>query len=93
MGKKLFVGNLDFSITSDNLSTMFAEYGTVESAKVITDRNTGRSKGFAFVEMSNEQEAASCIKDMEGKQVEGRQINVSEAKPQVSNDRPERSRY
>lgn len=82
MGKKLYVGNLAFSVTSDSLNTLFAQYGTVESAKVIMDRDTGRSKGFAFVEMSNPDEAAACIREAGGKELEGRQMNISEAKPQ-----------
>src|SRR3954466_224964 len=82
MGKKLYVGNLAFSVDSDNLANLFAQFGTVESAKVITDRDTGRSKGFAFVEMSTPDEAAKCISDMNGREHEGRQLNISEAKPQ-----------
>ena len=82
MGKKLYVGNLSFSVTSDSLANLFSQYGTIESAKVITDRDTGRSKGFAFVEMSSDSEAETCIAQLGGKEFEGRQMNVSEAKPQ-----------
>lgn len=82
MGKKLYVGNLPFSVDSDSLQTLFAEFGTVESAKVITDRDTGRSKGFAFVEMSTDDEAQKCIESMNGREHGGRQLNISEAKPQ-----------
>ncbi len=82
MGKKLYVGNLAFSVTSESLSSLFAQYGTVESAKVITDRDTGRSKGFAFVEMASPDEAQKCIQEVGGRDFEGRQVNVSEAKPQ-----------
>ena len=82
MGNKLYVGNLAFSVTSESLNTLFAQYGTVQSAKVITDRDTGRSKGFAFVEMSTADEAEAAIREMAGRDVEGRQVNVSEAKPQ-----------
>lgn len=82
MGKKLYVGNLAFSVTSESLNALFAQYGTVESAKVITDRDTGRSKGFAFVEMSSGDEAAACIKEVSGRDLEGRQLSVAEAKPQ-----------
>ena len=82
MGKKLYVGNLAFSVDSASLQDLFGQHGTVESAKVITDRDTGRSKGFAFVEMSNDQEAAACISQLNGRQHEGREINISEAKPQ-----------
>ena len=82
MGKKLYVGNLTFSVDSDSLADVFAQYGTVESAKVITDRDTGRSKGFGFVEMSTEDEASAAIKELNGREYAGRQLNVSEAKPQ-----------
>ncbi len=82
MGKKLYVGNLSFSVDSDSLTSLFTQFGTVESAKVITDRDTGRSKGFAFVEMSSPSEAAECIRSLAGREHEGRQLNISEAKPQ-----------
>ena len=82
MGKKLYVGNLAFSVDSDSLMNLFAGFGTVESAKVITDRDSGRSKGFGFVEMSNSDEAAKCIENLGGRNHEGRQLNISEAKPQ-----------
>lgn len=82
MGKKIYVGNLPFSMDSEGLQTLFAEFGTVESAKVITDRETGRSKGFAFVEMSTDDEASRAIESMNGKEHGGRQLNISEAKPQ-----------
>ncbi len=83
MGKKLYVGNLAYSVTSESLNTMFGEFGAVESAKVIMDRDSGRSKGFGFVEMSSSEEAEACIRDLSGRSVEGRQMNVSEAKPQT----------
>jgi RNA recognition motif-containing protein len=86
MGKKLYVGNLSFSVDSDNLSNLFAQYGTVESAKVITDRDSGRSKGFAFVEMSSNEEANKCIESLNGQEHEGRALNISEAKPQEPRD-------
>jgi RNA recognition motif-containing protein len=82
MGKKLYVGNLAFSVDSDSLTNLFSQFGTVESAKVITDRDTGRSKGFGFVEMSTPEEAQKCIQDLSGREHEGRQLNISEAKPQ-----------
>lgn len=82
MGKKLYVGNLSFSVDSDQLSSVFAEFGTVDSANVITDRETGRSKGFAFVEMSAEDEAQTAIQKLNGMELSGRAMNVSEAKPQ-----------
>ena len=81
MGKKLYVGNLPFSADDSSLASIFAQAGTVESAKVITDRDTGRSKGFGFVEMSTEQEAADSISKFNGADYEGRSITVSEAKP------------
>lgn len=83
MGKKLYVGNLPFATTSEILASTFAECGTVESAKVITDRDSGRSKGFAFVEMSSDSEAAAAIERFNGAEWEGRQMNVSEARPQA----------
>lgn len=82
MGKKLYVGNLSFSVDSDQLADVFAEFGTVESANVITDRETGRSKGFAFVEFAAEEAAQEAISKLHGSELAGRQMNVSEAKPQ-----------
>ena len=81
MGKKIFVGNLAFSTTSADLEALFSEAGTCESATVVTDRETGRSRGFGFVEMSNSTEAAAAIASLQGRDVGGRQINVNEAKP------------
>lgn len=86
MGKKLYVGNLAFSVDSGSLANLFAQYGTVDSAKVITDRDTGRSKGFAFVEMSSSEEANKCIENLNGREHEGRELNISEAKPQEPRD-------
>jgi RNA recognition motif-containing protein len=81
MGKKLYVGNLPFSATDDSLMQMFQQAGQVESARIITDRDTGRNKGFGFVEMSTEQEAADAIKKFNGTDFEGRSITVNEARP------------
>ena len=81
MGKKLYVGNLPFSATEQNLSDTFAECGTVDSVKIITDRDTGRSKGFGFVEMSTEAEAQKAISKFNGADYEGRAMTVNEAKP------------
>jgi RNA recognition motif-containing protein len=81
MGKKLYVGNLPFSVTEQALSDKFAECGKVESAKIITDRDTGRSKGFGFVEMSSDEEAAAAISKFNGSDYEGRPMTVNEAKP------------
>ncbi|HYV57495.1 MAG TPA: RNA-binding protein [Candidatus Nitrosopolaris sp.] len=79
MGKKLFVGNLSFSTTSADLESLFGEVGTCESAAVITDRATGRSRGFGFVEMSTPAEAQKAITDLNGRELQGRTLNVSEA--------------
>lgn len=81
MSQKLFVGSLSYSATSDDLQEAFAAFGTVESANVISDRDTGRSKGFGFVEMSSEQEAQAAIDGLNGKDLKGRAVNVSVAKP------------
>lgn len=81
MGKKLYVGNLPFSATDQTLSEAFSQCGTVESAKIITDRDTGRSKGFGFVEMSTEAAAADAISKLNGTQLDGRALTVNEAKP------------
>lgn len=81
MSKKLYVGNLPYSTTDQSLTDAFSECGTVQSAKVIMDRDSGRSKGFAFVEMSTDMEASNSINKLNGTQLDGRSINVSEAKP------------
>ncbi len=81
MGKKLYVGNLPYSATDAILGETFAQCGTVTSSKIITDRDTGRSKGFGFVEMSTEQEAQNAINKFNGADWEGRPMTVNEAKP------------
>ena len=81
MGKKLYVGNLSYSLTSDGLQQLFAAHGKVESAEVIMDRETGRAKGFVFVEMGSDQEAQAAISALNGQEVEGRAIVVNEARP------------
>src|SRR5271163_3498012 len=81
MGKKLYVGNLAFSVTDSDLQQMFGEFGTVQSAQVIMDRDTGRSKGFGFVEMGNDQEAQAAINGLNGKEAGGRSLTVNEARP------------
>ena len=81
MSKKLYVGNLSFQTTSQDLQQLFGQAGTVESASVIEDRDTGQSKGFAFVEMSTEAEAAAAIEQFNGKEVSGRALKVNEARP------------
>ena len=82
MGRKLYVGNLPFSATEQNLSSKFAECGTVESVKLITDRDTGRSKGFGFIEMGSDAEARAAIDSLNNTDFDGRSIKVNEAKPQ-----------
>ena len=81
MAKKLYVGKLSYNTTDSDLRTMFEEFGSVESVQVIMDRDTGRSKGFAFVEMSSDQEAQAAISALNGKEVDGRTITVNEARP------------
>lgn len=81
MGKKLYVGNLTYDVTDSNLEGLFTPHGTVQSAQVIMDRDTNRSKGFGFVEMSNDQEAQTAMKALNGQQVGGRALTVNEAKP------------
>ncbi len=82
MAKKLYVGNLPYSIDEQALSEEFGKFGAVASAKIITDRDSGRSKGFGFVEMSTEAEAQDAIAKLNGQEFSGRALNVSEAKPQ-----------
>ena len=82
MGKKLYVGNLPYSATEQDLLDKFAESGTVESAKLITDRGTGRSKGFGFVEMASDAEAQAAIDALNGTDYDGRPMTVNEARPQ-----------
>jgi RNA recognition motif-containing protein len=79
----LYVSNLGFHVNEDDLMNLFSAYGNVTSAKVITDRETGRSRGFAFVEMSSEEEGRKAIQALEGKDVQGRNISVSVAKPKT----------
>ncbi len=81
MGKKLYVGNLAYSVNSSDLEALFASFGKVESAQVIEDRESGRSKGFGFVEMSTDQEAQAAIQGLNGQDNGGRPLTVNEAKP------------
>ncbi len=81
MGKKLYVGNLPFNTTDESLNEIFSQAGSVQSAKIITDRDTGRSKGFGFVEMSSDQEAADAIQKFNGAEYGGRNMTVAEARP------------
>lgn len=84
MGKKLYVGNLGYSVVDEDLRELFAPHGTVDSAQVIMDRDSGRSKGFAFVEMSSSAEAEAAIAALNGQQHDGRALTVNEAKPRES---------
>lgn len=86
MNTKIYVGNLAFTISNDTLAEKFAQFGTVQSAKIIIDRDTNRSKGFGFVEMSTGAEAAEAISSLNGSDFGGRQMNVTEAKPMVPRD-------
>jgi RNA recognition motif-containing protein len=81
MSTKLYVGNLTFQTTSQDLEQLFGQAGTVQSASVVEDRDTGRSRGFGFVEMSSQEEATSAIEQFNGKEVGGRALTVNEAKP------------
>lgn len=81
MSTKLYVGNLAFQTTSQDLQQLFGQAGTVQSASVVEDRDTGRSRGFAFVEMSSQEEATSAIEQFNGKELGGRALKVNEAKP------------
>lgn len=83
MEKKLYVGNLSYDTTDSGLETMFAQAGTVVSASVVTDRDTGRSRGFGFVEMTDEKAASAAIEQLDGKDLDGRTIKVAEAKPRA----------
>jgi|SRR5688572_9898192 cold-inducible RNA-binding protein len=87
MATKLFVGSLSYQANDDDLKAAFDAVGQVVSAKVITDRETGRSKGFGFVEMATEEEAQKAVKELNGKEVAGRAIVVNEARPQENRER------
>jgi len=84
----IYVGNLPYSVTDDDLRTAFAEFGQVSSAKIIMDRQSGRSKGFGFVEMDNDAEAEEAIKSMDNSEMQGRNLRVNQAKPRP--DKPPR---
>ena len=83
MGRKLYVGNLAFGVSDSDLQQMFGAHGTVQSAQVIMDRDTGRSKGFGFVEMGSDQEAQAAIQALNGKESGGRALTVNEARPKT----------
>ncbi len=84
MGKRLYVGNLSYSVTNSSLEELFAPFGQVNSAEVVQDRDTGRSKGFGFVEMADDQAAQEAINGLHQKEHDGRSLNVNEAKPRES---------
>ncbi|OHD63690.1 MAG: RNA-binding protein [Spirochaetes bacterium RBG_13_51_14] len=85
---KIYIGNLSYGVTDSDLEKLFTEFGTVSESKIITDRDTGRSKGFGFVEMANQSEGEEAIKQLDGKEIDGRNIKVNVARPKE--DRPRR---
>src|SRR5690242_3727366 len=87
MGSKLYVGNLSYNVSSSDLEQLFSQHGTVQSAEVIADRETGRSKGFGFVEMGSDQEAQAAITALNGQEHDGRALTVNEAKPRENRPR------
>lgn len=89
MSQKVYVGNLSYNTTEGSLRTLFAEFGEIESVNVITDRETGRPKGFAFVEMATEQAAIKAVSTLNGKSVDDREIKVEKAMPQADRGRRE----
>lgn len=93
MGKKLYVGNLPYSVSNSELEQMFTPFGSVSSAQVIMDRDTGRSKGFGFVEMMNDDEAEAAINAMNGSQQGGRALTVNEARPREDRSNGGRGGY
>lgn len=88
---KIYVGNLSYSTSEEDLRSAFSEFGAIDSVDVIMDRNTGSSKGFGFIEMSDDSEAKAAIEGMNGKDLDGRSLNVNEARPRA--ERPQRSSY
>jgi RNA recognition motif-containing protein len=84
---KIYVGNMSYGVTSEDLRTTFSEFGSVDSAEVILDRSTNRSKGFGFVEMPDDEEAKAAINGLNGKEMDGRTLNVSEARPRAEGPR------
>lgn len=87
MGNRLYVGNLNYDTQDFDLRNHFSQYGEVVSANIVTDRDTGRSRGFGFVEMASEDEAKAAINALDGVELDGRQLKVNEAKPRPSRDR------
>ena len=86
MAKKIYVGNMSFQTTEEDLATLFAQAGTVESAQIITDRDTGRSKGFGFVQMADDDAVAKAIERFNGQEINGRSLTVNEARPMEKRD-------
>lgn len=86
MSMKLYVGNLSFNTSTQDLENIFAAIGTVDSTNIIEDRETGRSRGFAFVEMSSKEEGQNAISQLDGKEIDGRSLKVNEAKPRENNN-------
>jgi len=84
MGKRLYVGNLSYDATEGSLNELFSQFGSVDSVKLITDRDTGRSKGFGFVEMGTEEAAQKAIAELNERELQGRRLTVNEARPQES---------
>lgn len=93
MGKKIYVGNLSYSLNDQSLVDVFSEFGSVQSARIIMDRDSGRSKGFAFVEMATDDEAAKAISKLNGYELAGRALNVSEAKPMAPRENRPRQQH
>jgi RNA recognition motif-containing protein len=83
MAKRLYVGNLSYSVTSEELQELFEQFGPVKSAQVLSDRETGRSRGFGFVEMDNDADAEAAIEQLDGNEHDGRRLNVNEARPRT----------
>ena len=90
---KIYAGNLSYNVSNEDLRAAFAQFGTVDSADVIMDRATGRSKGFGFVEMSDASEAKAAIEGLNGKDLDGRNLNVNEARPKTDRPRSSYTRY
>ena len=89
----IYVGNLPYSITGDDLRNVFTEYGEVADAKVISDKYSGKSKGFGFVQMPDDSQAEQAIEQLNDTDLQGRNIKVNQARPKQGNDRPRRDRY
>ncbi|MCZ6664952.1 MAG: RNA-binding protein [Gammaproteobacteria bacterium] len=89
----IYVGNLSYGVTEDELQQLFGEYGSVVSANLIIDRDTGNSKGFGFVEMENQADAEKAIKELDGSSVKGRNIKVNQARPRNDKSRPKRNNW